>query len=104
MTMGARIRQARIEAGMSQRQLAGETMTRNMLSALEHDSANPSIGTLRYLSDKLCKPIGYFLGEDIPELLQMRRIRNLYQQGEYEQCIKEMEQIKNDTFRLAYSQ
>ena len=63
--MGERIRQARMEAGMSQRQLAGEIMTRNMLSALEHDSANPSVGTLQYLSEKLRKPISYFFGEEV---------------------------------------
>lgn len=66
MTMGQRIRAARIDAGLSQRELAGEVITRNMLSSLEHDSASPSLATLRYLSDRLGRPIGYFLGEDGP--------------------------------------
>ena len=66
MTLGQRILAARLEKGLSQRQLAGEEITRNMLSALEHDGANPSVATLRYLSEKLGKPVSYFLGEDLP--------------------------------------
>ena len=66
MTMGQRILQARLEAGLSQRELAGEEITRNMLSSLEHDAANPSVATLRYLSDRLGKPVSWFFGEDGP--------------------------------------
>ena len=66
MTMGQRILAARLAAGMSQRELAGEEITRNMLSSLEHDTANPSVATLLYLSRRLGKPVGWFLGEDGP--------------------------------------
>ena len=88
MTMGQRIRQARLEAGLSQRQLAGQMMTRNMLSALEHDGANPSVGTLKYLSEKLCKPISYFLGEDFPEVREMELARRSYEAADYETCLE----------------
>ena len=64
MTMGQRILQARLAAGLSQRELAGEEITRNMLSSLEHDAAAPSIATLRYLARRLGRPVSYFLGED----------------------------------------
>ena len=66
MTMGQRILAARLAAGMSQRELAGEEITRNMLSSLEHDTANPSVATLLYLSRRLGKSVGWFLGEDGP--------------------------------------
>lgn len=66
MTMGQRILQARLEAGLSQRELAGEEITRNMLSSMEHDTANPSVATLRYLSKRLGRPVSYFFGEDGP--------------------------------------
>ena len=39
--LGQRIRQARQEAGLSQRQLCGETITRNMLSQIESGKARP---------------------------------------------------------------
>ena len=64
MTMGQRILAARLAAGLSQRELAGEEITRNMLSSLEHDAASPSIATLRYLARRLGRPVSYFLGED----------------------------------------
>ena len=102
MTMGERIRQARVEAGLSQRQLAGEMMTRNLLSALEHDGANPSVNTLKYLSEMLCKPIGYFLGEDIPEapgVREMEQARRCFSNGEYETCLKEVKSIQAPTFQ-----
>ena len=36
MTIGQRLKQARLEAGLSQRQLCGDTITRNMLSLIEN--------------------------------------------------------------------
>ena len=78
MELGQRIRQARLEAEMSQRQLCGDVITRNMLSQIENGSAKPSMGTLQYIAAKLGKPIGYFLGEALPvphnqQILQQAR-------------------------------
>ncbi len=64
MDLGGRLKQARVEAGMSQRQLCGEVITRNMLSQIENGSARPSMDTLRYLALQLGKPLSYFLEED----------------------------------------
>ena len=63
MELGQRLRQARLEAGLSQRQLCGDAITRNMLSLIENGSARPSMDTLCYLAARLGKPIGYFLEE-----------------------------------------
>lgn len=78
MNLGDKIRQARLEAGLSQRQLCGDTITRNMLSQIENGSANPSMATLRYLAERLGKSISYFLQEETvlspnPALLQQAR-------------------------------
>lgn len=102
MTMGQRIRQARLEAGLSQRQLAGEEFTRNMLSVLENDGANPSVATLKYLSVKLCKPIGFFLGEEapgVPEAAQMEQARLAYRAGEYRLCLQTLEGLEAAEFQ-----
>jgi transcriptional regulator with XRE-family HTH domain len=64
LELGQRILQARQEAGLSQRQLCGEVITRNMLSQIEHGTARPSMDTLRYLAGRLGKPISYFLEEE----------------------------------------
>lgn len=81
MTMGQRILQARLEAGLSQRELAGEEITRNMLSSLEHDSANPSVSTLRYLAQRLGRPVSYLLGEDGPS-----EAAAAFAAGDYRRC------------------
>ena len=78
MTLGEKWRQARQEAGLSQRQLCGDTITRNMLSQIENGSANPSMATLRYLAERLGKHVSYFLQEETilspnPALLQQAR-------------------------------
>lgn len=61
MTLGQRIRQARIERGMTQKELVGDQITRNMLSKIENDSAVPSVKTLHFLAMRLGYPAGYFL-------------------------------------------
>ena len=61
MELGQRLRQARLEAGLSQKQLCGDAITRNMLSLIENGSARPSMDTLIYLAARLGKPVGYFL-------------------------------------------
>lgn len=63
MELGQKIRAARLEAGLSQRQLCGDTITRNMLSQIENGSAHPSMDTLRILAARLHKTVGYFLEE-----------------------------------------
>ena len=63
--MGQKLKQARLEAGLSQRQLCGDTITRNMLSQIENGSAKPSLATLQVLSARLGKPVSYFW-EDAP--------------------------------------
>ena len=68
MELGEKLRQARLEAGLTQRQVCGETITRNMLSQIENGSAKPSMQTLQYLAARLGKSVGYFLEEQAPQL------------------------------------
>ena len=63
MTLGEKLRQARQEANLSQRALCGGEITRNMLSRIENGAAQPSMKTLRYLADRLGKPVSFFLDE-----------------------------------------
>jgi len=84
MDLGERLRQARLDAGLSQRQLCGEEITRNMLSQIENGSARPSMDTLRYLASQLGKPISYFLEEDAVlsgNQSVMEQARSCFRQG-----------------------
>ena len=46
MTLGQKLRQTRLSKGLSQSQVAGGCVTRNMLSQIENDQASPSMRTL----------------------------------------------------------
>ena len=65
MELGKRLKEVRLSLGLSQRELCGDEITRNMLSQIENGSAKPSMDTLKYLASRLGKPIGYFLEEEI---------------------------------------
>ena len=51
--IGARIKQARLAAGLTQAQLAGDRYTKAYVSALEHGLAKPSMAALNYLAPRL---------------------------------------------------
>lgn len=83
MELGQRIKQARLDAGLSQRQLCGQEITRNMLSQIENGSARPSMATLQYLAAQLKKPISYFLEETAasPNQTRMDAARSAFLAG-----------------------
>lgn len=67
MTIGEKVRKARKEQKLTQSQLAGDEMTKSMLSQIENNNASPSMKNLRHLANKLGKPIAYFLEESYQE-------------------------------------
>ncbi len=88
MTLGEKILAARREAGLSQRQLCGEIITRNMLSQIEHGTARPSMDTLRCLAAKLQKPVSFFLDEEAlvsPNQSIMLQARRAFDAGDLAQ-------------------
>ncbi len=64
MTLGQKIKALRKEKKWTQAELAGEEITRNMLSLIESDTTLPSLPTLKYLAKRLGVPAGYLLDED----------------------------------------
>lgn len=92
MTFGEKLRHAREEAGLSQRQLAGEEMTRNMLSQLEHDTARPSMRSLQYLARRLGKSVSYFLEEE-GDQNPLEEVRALFEGGQFRKALEQLENI-----------
>ena len=89
--LGQRLKDARIEAGLSQRQLCGDVITRNMLSQIESGKARPSMQTLQYLAQMLGKPVSWFLDElppEIPEDPTPEQAREYYRQRKYQECLE----------------
>ena len=86
MTLGEKIKSARIERHMTQKDVVGDYITRNMLSKIENGSATPSVKTLEYLADALGLPAGYFMSEGSgdertgqrPPAFPGRGVRRLY--------------------------
>ncbi|MGD0409417.1 MAG: helix-turn-helix transcriptional regulator [Candidatus Limnocylindrales bacterium] len=60
-SIGARIRQARLQAGLTQQQLAGDRYTKAYVSALENGSSKPSMAALNYLATRLYVPAAVLL-------------------------------------------
>lgn len=85
MALGTLLKQARMEAGLSQRQLCGDEITRNMLSQIENGTARPSMDTLRYLANRLGKSVSYFLEEETVSANQalMQKARDAYAAGDF---------------------
>lgn len=64
INLGEMIRRARLERGLTQRQLAGTEMTRSFVSLVEANKAKPSLRNLMIISQRLNKPIEFFLSEE----------------------------------------
>jgi len=97
MELGQRLRQARLEAGLSQRQLCGSEITRNMLSQIENGSARPSMDTLRYLASRLEKPVSFFLEGEVPVSPNQQRIldaRQALTEGDHLQVLTLLEDFR----------
>ena len=61
MKIGEKIKALRTEKFMTQSELAGSEITRNMLSRIENGAAQPSLDTLRYLASRLNVSPGFLL-------------------------------------------
>lgn len=64
MSIGDKVKKLRTEKMMTQSQLAGDEITRNMLSRIESGCALPSLPTLEYLAKRLNVPSGYLLADE----------------------------------------
>ena len=91
MTTGEKIKKLRTEKMMTQSELVGNHITRNMLSRIESDEANPSLGTLIYLASRLNVPAGYLLADEKEDEIYaksfaIKNIKLAYQSGDYDIC------------------
>lgn len=107
MTLGEKIRKARVEKKMTQNALAGSKITRNMLSAIECGKASPSLDTIYYLAEKLSLPVSYLLSEDDDLFFYSKRaaiksITNAYRDKHYQACIEHIDKLGAVDDELAF--
>ncbi|WP_202710734.1 helix-turn-helix transcriptional regulator [Sporosalibacterium faouarense] len=63
LTLGEKVRNARLEKNLTQQEVVEGFITRNMLSQIENNVARPSFKTIEFLSKRLNKPLSYFLDD-----------------------------------------
>src|SRR4051812_37396042 len=61
-SVGARIKSARLAAGMTQSKLAEGRYTKAYISALENGLSKPSLAALNFIAGRLDMPVTHFLG------------------------------------------
>jgi len=91
MNIGEKIKKLRTAKMMTQVELAGSAITRNMLSQIENGVARPSLETVQYIASRLNVSPGYLLSEGSDEqvFLKYREIVNIkraYMAEDYRIC------------------
>ena len=92
MQIGEKIKHLRLSKLMTQADLAGEQITRNMLSSIEHGTALPSLSTAIYIAKRLNVPVGYLLSGDDQDffyrkMMGMANIRRAFEACDYAGCL-----------------
>lgn len=101
--LGERIKEARIEKKLTQKEVSGDFITRNMLSQIENGLASPSIKTIEYLAKKLENPVAYFMDAMVDEdlnhdsqIFELDNLINRYLKNDWDGCIKGLDKIIKD--------
>lgn len=95
--LGKRIKTARLAKKMTQSDVAGTFITRNMLSLIENGNASPSMKTLEYLSNVLEIPMDKLLSDswedldsdssDLPNVKTLTQAKQLLSEKKYQQLV-----------------
>ncbi len=91
MNIGEKIRELRVAKLMTQSELAGNRITRNMLSCIENGTAHPSLSTILYIAERLNVPAGFLLAEEGDEIVyrkmnSLANIKRAYAAGDVRGC------------------
>lgn len=116
---GKRIKEARISKKMTQSEVVGDFITRNMLSQIESGTATPSVKTLEYLASVLDIPVAELMPKSDSEIMdetyteasgeaeRMSEVKALYACGEYSAALEilgtpeEWRLLKDEFFALS---
>ncbi len=101
---GKRIKEARLAKKLTQSEVVGDFITRNMLSQIESGTATPSVKTLEYLAEVLDLPVSSLMpgNEDndgfsyiSPILSKFLTAKEYYLNSEFEACVNELSNAEN---------
>ena len=105
--LGKKIKEARIARKMTQSEVVGTFITRNMLSQIESGTATPSIKTLEYLSHVLDIPLFQLIPDQKDDSITvLNRAKKYLSEGSYDKIL-EMEEAYppelQDEFRALFA-
>lgn len=84
--LGRKIREARLAKRLTQSEVVGDFITRNMLSQIESGAATPSMKTLEYLSKVLSVPMSQLVPGDDP-IETLTQAKTALTQGQAERAL-----------------
>ena len=91
MHIGEKIKRLRTAKLMTQSELVGGEITRNMLSRIENGAALPSMSTIGYIAERLNVSAGFLLADEADEILyfksaEISNIKKAYVNKDYSLC------------------
>jgi len=106
LTLGQKVKNARMSKGMTQQDVVGSFISRNMLSKIENDSATPSMRTLEYLARVLEVPLGYLMASIIETPQEqsgiyghqdgLSAVRDALRSADYDRCLDELNKLPSN--------
>jgi transcriptional regulator with XRE-family HTH domain len=108
MTLGEKMKYIRKKRGLTQQDLAGTLMTRNMISQIERGAATPSLQALEHFAKVLDVDPSVFFDcglsiEQFENKRQISEIKSYYADKKYAMCIRlslDLSENSDDDYRL----
>jgi len=106
-TLGKKIKALRKAKGLTQSALAGNKITRNMLSSIENGVALPSLDTLLHIADELGISVSYLVSEDEDFLFfqkkeKIEKIYRAYEAKNFTACLNLINSLVGKDNELNY--
>ncbi len=105
--IGNKIKARRCELGLTQKAVAGNFMTRNMLSLIEAGATFPSIESAKYLASVLDLPLPFLFSENdnlflYEKMNKIGYINELFKKGNYRHCLTVLDSLSSSDDETNY--
>lgn len=96
--LGQKIKELRLAKKLTQREVVGDFITRNMLSQIESGTATPSVRTLAYLAKVLEVPVSTLLESEETQgvAADLAEAKRLYRQGKLKPCMAALSRVEEE--------
>jgi tetratricopeptide (TPR) repeat protein len=105
-TLGQKIKELRVQKGLTQSDLGAGMVTPSMISQIEADKANPSHKLLQAIAEKLETPIEYFLTDmqmQIEQIATYKVARAMMEAGEFAPAVPILQELMEDSIPQLHS-